>query len=344
MTSPILKKFLPASRHAVARVQLPASEMALEGIGADPKLEIHDPRLSVALFENCLVNRYGFVMLEDGTVISDIGYRHNVKRSVQALEDARTQEQLTEIDAPVILANGHNNYYHWHMNWLPRIVLADRFADLRAHKVLIHEQPSAYVLDSLKAVTGRGPEDILELNRGCFRVKQLYVPTPFPNPLHAPFAVRSYNGLRKPVFHGRRRNLYISRGDATARRILNEAELIALLEQYDFEIVQPELLSYQAQIDLFSQAGIVVGAHGAGLTNMLFCTPGFSVVELFNEYYTRVYWSLARAMGVKHYKMLQSDQVEYGPEPAPSKVHRTKNAHFHVDLTQMETVLQEILA
>lgn len=342
MKSANLKEFKVARRQATASVELPRAEMALQGIGVDPKFEIHDPELSVALFENCVVNRYGFVMLaDDETIISDIGYRHNVERSVRALQNS-TQGNLTEINEPVILANGHNNYYHWHMNWLPRIALADRFADLRKYKILVHENPSAYVLDSLQVVTGRRHEECIELNRGCFRVKKLYVPVPFPNPMHSPFALRCYNGLRKPHFHGSRRNLYITRSDAPARRILNEEALMSLLQRYGFESVQPDLLSYQEQIDLFSQAGTIVAAHGAGLTNMLFCAPGFSAVELFNEYYTRVYWSLARAMGVKHYKILQSSDVEYGNEAHISNVHRTKNAHFHVNLSELEETLKKI--
>lgn len=332
--------FAQACHQATSLRQLPLAEYAVQGLGADPRLHIQDPVLTVAEFDDCLVNRYGFVMLKDGTFITDIGYRHNVERSVAAFDNIVDTETVLSIDEPVILANGHNNYYHWHLNWLPRIVLADRFSDLRGIKVLVHEKPAAYALDALQAVTGRQREDCLELNRGVFRVKKLFVPTPFPNPMHAPFAVRCYNGIRQYGPLSTQRKLYLTRGDAPSRRILNEHAVIDVLSNYGFETVQPETLSYLEQVSLFSEAGMIVGAHGAGLTNMLFCQPGFSAVELFNGYYSRVYWSLAATMGVKHYKNLQSNQVET-PEGGGSAANRLKNSHFHVDLTKLQQVIEE---
>lgn len=333
-------EFAQACHLATSLRKLPLAEYALQGLGADSRLHIHDPVLSVAEFDDCLVNRYGFVMLKDGTVITDIGYRHNVDTSLAAFDSIEDTEILLSIEEPVILANGHNNYYHWHLNWLPRIVLADRFSDLRGMKVLVHENPASYVLDALQAVTGRRREDCLELNRGVFRVKKLFLPTPFPNPMHAPFAVRCYNTIRQYGPQSTRRKLYLTRGDAPSRRILNEDAVIGLLSDYGFETVQPETLPYQEQVSLFSEAGMIVGAHGAGLTNMLFCQPGFSAVELFNGYYSRVYWSLASVMGVNHYKKLQSTQVET-PKNTSDSVELLKNSHFHVDLAELQRVIEE---
>jgi capsular polysaccharide biosynthesis protein len=42
-------------------------------------------------------------------------------------------------------------------------------------------------------------------------------------------------------------------------------------------------MSLPQQIEAFRRARVVVGAHGAGLTNVLFCRPDTIIVEIFPE-------------------------------------------------------------
>ncbi len=64
------------------------------------------------------------------------------------------------------------------------------------------------------------------------------------------------------------------------RRILNEGEVVRRLSRHGFVPVDLEDLSFEEQIDLFYDAEVVVGAHGAGLTNMLFSQDAL-LVEIF---------------------------------------------------------------
>jgi len=40
-------------------------------------------------------------------------------------------------------------------------------------------------------------------------------------------------------------------------------------------------MSVLEQIELFSNADVVIGTHGAGLANILFCKPNTKVIEIF---------------------------------------------------------------
>lgn len=77
-----------------------------------------------------------------------------------------------------------------------------------------------------------------------------------------------------------RRKIYISRRNSS-RGPLNELQVEDALRAIGFEVVYPEKMTVGDQIDLFSEALIVVAVHGAGLTNTAFMPAGGAVVELF---------------------------------------------------------------
>jgi Glycosyltransferase 61 len=95
--------------------------------------------------------------------------------------------------------------------------------------------------------------------------------------------------------HGGRR-IYISRRNATKRRLVNEEAVETLLVDHGFETVLTEELSLREQAALFAQAEILVSAHGAGLTNILFAAPGLKVVDMIEPGMLDVafiYWAMA---------------------------------------------------
>lgn len=83
----------------------------------------------------------------------------------------------------------------------------------------------------------------------------------------------------KPIQYGKK--IFISRKDGSGRQILNEDEVFKLLEEEGFERYELSTLSFLDQVALFHNAEIVIGEHGTGLVNILFCKPNTKVIELF---------------------------------------------------------------
>lgn len=79
------------------------------------------------------------------------------------------------------------------------------------------------------------------------------------------------------------RRIFISRANASKRRMINEEGVANFLETLGFEHVALEEKSLLNQIELFAEASVVVGQHGAGLTNLLYVPSGASVVEVFSS-------------------------------------------------------------
>lgn len=96
--------------------------------------------------------------------------------------------------------------------------------------------------------------------------------------------------------------IYISRHSAKYRRLLNEEAIASLLQQRGFTTINPETLSVAQQAQVFSQAKVIVASHGSGLTNLIFCQPGSTIIELMSPHYIRPYfWGLSRQVGLHHY-------------------------------------------
>lgn len=100
--------------------------------------------------------------------------------------------------------------------------------------------------------------------------------------------------------------IWISRAHAKKRRILNEIELYPILAKHNIEIVHTESLSFSEQVSLFQQAKMVVGLHGAGLTNMLFMQSGGYIIEIRKkgDNHSNCYFTLASDLQHKYYYLL----------------------------------------
>ena len=97
----------------------------------------------------------------------------------------------------------------------------------------------------------------------------------------------------------RSQNVYVTR--RTMRRVSNAPQLERFLSQHDFTAYALEDLSFDQQVDLFSQANLVVAPHGAGLANILFCQPGAKVLELSPDAEFRPFFAyMANKLGLTH--------------------------------------------
>lgn len=75
--------------------------------------------------------------------------------------------------------------------------------------------------------------------------------------------------------------IYLDRSDSKFKhcKILNNSELVNFLEKRKFQIVKPEKLSLNEQINIFNNAQIIVGGHGASFTNIVFCEKNTNIIE-----------------------------------------------------------------
>lgn len=100
---------------------------------------------------------------------------------------------------------------------------------------------------------------------------------------------------------GRGRRIFFSRGRSKIRKLLNEEALWRIAEKHGFERFEARGDNHADQVRTFSDADIVIGVHGAGLGNLLFCKPGTKILEIFPENFTKsTYLWLSKRIGLDY--------------------------------------------
>ena len=198
-----------------------------------------------------------------------------------------------------------NTYYHWLIETLPRLSIVEKYEQLRTVPLLLPKPLKAFQRESLE-LAGVASERIRGFSGGCLQVDTLFFPQ-FLSPTGSP-SPHAVSWLRQrflqsdvtSITHSKRL-LYLTRRDATRRRVLNEDQIISHLQTRGFEVVCPGQLSFAQQIALFRNADIVVAAHGAGVTNMLFAPPTATLIELFGDNYVNgCFWAMANTIGQRY--------------------------------------------
>ena len=198
-------------------------------------------------------------------------------------------------------------YFHWMTDILPRFdILRQAGIDLnQIDWFWVNSQQHPFQRETLRRL-GIPNNKVLESDRSPhIQADHLIVPS-FPGylgwtPLWAlEFLRREFLPIPPPFNFPER--IYISRDNACYRRVLNEPEVLDQLSRLGFVSVHLESLPLEQQIALFAQATVIVAPHGSGLTNLIFCRPGTTIVEFISPHYIRhYYWVISRHLGLFHF-------------------------------------------
>ena len=238
--------------------------------------------------------RHAFV---DGTdLASDV-----LTGNVDSLE-----RKSAALDTVCPLSYRYKNYYHWTTETLPRIRYARTYEERTGNDVtyLIWGDAPPYVDETLELI-GVPERKVERATDPVYRGSNVIVPS-FPQKTVADFRwirdsiLESVDPDSASIDVGS--NVFVSRADAIERRIVNDSEVIDMLSRYGFEPSRLEEQSVAENVALFHEADAVVGAHGAGLTDLIYCDDTI-IIELFGSKVKDPYERLADTVGVKYHPM-----------------------------------------
>jgi hypothetical protein len=223
----------------------------------------------------------------------------------------------------------HFNYHHWILDCIPRlrfILESDEFNDCL---IVVPQEMNQFQKDTLE-ILGIEKERLFYFDGEASTIQKLYFPVISGFSHEETSWVRDLFLKRLNLFPKAEKLYYVSRADATIRRLINENEVIDFLKAKGFEILTLTGMPLQEQIEIFSRAKIVIGPHGAGLTNVIFSAKENILVELMpNDEVNQCYWVLANSLKQKYTYVVGENTFE--------------ERNFTISIPKLEKILESIL-
>lgn len=257
-------------------------------------------------FERPLLFNGGVVLTRDGRLPKDLCPDLATPPHWHRACELRRIPPAVLVPGPVtVLSALGTGYYHWLLDGLARLACLPGPPQGR---VLI-ENTSAFQRAYLD-LAGLTSERVLPVSAwSCYAPDRAIVPSlpgdsgsPPPETIHflRHLRDRSRPRMQRPLTPASRR-LFVTRPDSISRRLVNEHEVAAVLARAGFSFIDPGACTVLDQMQLFSDAEIVIGLHGGALANLCYCAPGTPVIELFPESYINpCFRRLCRSAGLTY--------------------------------------------
>ena len=249
---------------------------------------------SVFALRDAMVHSAAGIVCVDGQVIAEtLEHTDPDLHGFQYVEDG-----ITIAPGPVVRLNGTHvsalggghGYFHAIMDGVGRLSALPPHMAAEAGTVLLGDAGGA-VSDVQRAAAAALARPVTAVAPGrTFLVDRLLLPSTIHgqacyHPCLAAMFGRGVGALMPGSDAMLPRLFYVTRERAWARRLVNEAAVIEALEVLGIVPIALEDFSAGQQAALFHGARLVVAPHGAGLTNLLFASPGCVVLELQMDAY-----------------------------------------------------------
>lgn len=210
----------------------------------------------------------------------------------------------------LVTPGARDNYYHWMIDLMPKCCIVQRLRETYGYghgevSVLVNSRDHAYQVESLKAAGF----ELVVINA---RTSTLYSAKELLVPLESDFGPEDAEYLRRLFLAGIPREpstssslMYLTRGKTGRRKVRNESEVIARIRSLGATVFDASQHSVHEQAERFAGARTVIGFHGAGLANIVFCRKGTRIVEVCDPLYAPVYYeTLARRLRLDYVRIV----------------------------------------
>jgi capsular polysaccharide biosynthesis protein len=212
-------------------------------------------------------------------------------------------------EACLLFNTWSSGYFHWVFESLPRLEGIEEYERRHGRRptLILPSDPTSFQIESLELL-GYTVNDWVTWDSWSGNVERLVIPSNRrksggkPSPIDIRWLRQT---MRSAVDIGdteatESSRVYISRKDADRRQVVNEDEVFGWLQRHGFDRFQLSERSLVDNIKLFANAEIIVGPHGAGLTDILYSEDA-TVVEFHRgDASTKVYYDLSQQLDLDY--------------------------------------------
>ena len=220
-----------------------------------------------------------------------------------------------EIISIVSGRDAKDNYYHWLIDVLPRIIILEKelnkFTNLN---LLVPDFNNSYQKESLDCFFKKKKTNFISLNKNKFsKFKKITLCSNNENYEYFNFYLLSKLKKRvlikanekKIFFNNEFQKIYISRSDSRNERSFKQNhEIEEFLVKKGFKIVVLSEFSFLEKAMIFNKAKVILGLHGAGLANILFSKKKTKIIEITSPKWPDMFEKLSKCLMLNYKKVI----------------------------------------
>lgn len=293
-----------AEKATVPYVTVPRSSPADGDSYVAPELTVVRANNVTLHTKFCIIQKDGFLLKE-----SFFHFPFHLEKGIAAVANNEFYKAPTDVsvefDTALHAISGvSGNYYHWMMFFIAKMnsVFYNELERSRLI-VLLPDFLSDAQKESADIVAKHYGLNIVHVIGGSsIRVKNLIFPfQPHSAGLDThPATNEVFDIIKSKLYELKTENaerIYITRSDSNFRRLANEAEIEAYLVTQGFSIVSLTGKTLKEQVNILAAAKTIISPHGAGLTNLMYCSEGTRVLELHSP--AHINWCMKRICALR---------------------------------------------
>ena len=139
--------------------------------------------------------------------------------------------------------------------------------------------------------------------------------------------------LKEAEYKNLGKKIYIDRSDSLFNhcKIINSSDVWKFLEKKGFTKIKLTEINFKNQVGLFNSANVIIGPHGAGLSNIIFSNPETKIIEIKPENNNNEFFSTISEINNLNYKKIISKDLKLNIENKPGDIF--------VDLNDIEKLI-----
>ena len=255
---------------------------------------IHDTAI---LLDNKIIEEPSFQLRYEGPFV------HNSKINNNIVFEKGTPRKLKKLNGSVLslLSGGgaNKNYWHWLFDVLPKLYLCDKIISLdNIDYFLLPDHIRKFQIETLDILKIPKHKRLSSEKYRHIKTKELIV-TDHPvvisqNPTKDIMSMPIWisNWLKDKFIdqsiknkEENKKKIYIDRNESKSKQnserfISNEIEVKEYLSKNNFIFLKLHELKFIDQVHAFYNAECIIGLHGGGFANIVFCKPKTKIIEL----------------------------------------------------------------
>ena len=264
--------------------------------------------------------------IKDNSLIPKISYQQN-NHSIGSLEHNSVLSKGTPsfkriINGKVLsLVQGASgsNYFHWLFDLLPKVEILSKNDYLKKIDFFYVPTINNFILKTLKTY-GIKEKQLINSNiqkhieaDEVFTFEHLYLKKGnFQNSFEMIpkwiilFLQKKFIKLKKKISF--KKHFFIDRSDSKYMhyKIDNQIEVKKILGKNNFDYIQLSKIDWYKQIYIFNNAKTIIGLHGAGLANLVFCKKNTKIFEILtkNDSKRDIYENISKKIKLNYKKII----------------------------------------